>query len=371
MVEGFDYGNARVRAMKAHLFDARYYQELLAKDLDGLIGSLAQSVYKPDVEAALVRFRGVQVVYETVRTHLARTLRRMASFYQGRPRQQVDLLLARWDRRNLLTVLRSQALSPLRRPEEPTALLVPAGALDEGTLTELMRQPDLRSTVDLLVTWLPDAAMARSLLDAWPTYAQTGNLAVLEHALNSAYARWLDAQVHCTGPARDDQRWLRQVLCAEVEQANLLISLRLRQARLTGQHGWEAVVEGEASETPFLPCGRLAPGLLAAIVACEAAADVVALLARVPGLSLWQPALAEWQETGDLLALERQLERVLTRQAMNLFVVGDPLSIAVPIAFAWAKENEARNLRLLAQGLAHQMAPAEIRETLFLWPVSS
>ncbi|MCS6843090.1 MAG: V-type ATPase subunit [Caldilineales bacterium] len=371
MSDDFGYGNARLRAMKAHLFDARHYQELLAKDLDGLIGSLAQTVYKPDVDAALVRFRGVQVVYEAVRTHLARTLRRVAGFYQGRPRQQVDLLLARWDRRNLLTVLRSQALPPLRRPEEPTALLVPAGALDEAALAELLRQPDLRSTVDLLVSWLPDAAMAHSLLDAWPTYAQTGNLAVLEHALNSAYARWLDAQVQCAQPIGDGQGWLRRVLCAEIEQANLLISLRLRQARLVGQHGWEAAVQGETDETPFLPCGRIKPGLLADIVSCETAAEVVGLLARVPGLSAWQPALAEWQETDDLLALERNLERALTRQAIDLFVVGDPLSVAVPIAFVWAKENEARNLRLLAQGLAHQMPPDEIRQTLFLWPASS
>lgn len=377
MAENFDYGNARLRAMKAELFDERDYQELLAKDLDGLIASLAQTVYKVDIEAALMRARGRRCVQEAVRTHLARTLRKVASFYSGHPAQQIALLLARWDRRNLLTVLRAQAVpAPLRRDEDVLTLLVPAGRLDETDLTQLARQPDLHATVDLLAGWnIPDAETARTIRAAWPAYERSGDLAVLENAVNRAYALWLqhnvrwDKRVAPRAVAGNDL--LRWVLCAEMDHLNLLIALRLREARQVGHHDWTSPSAGGApgfqalEEGPFLPAGGLPFDLLTRLAAATRE-DALQALHTLPGAAYWQDALHAWQASGDLPALERDLEDQLTRAAISLFTRGDPLSIAVPIAFIWALENEGRNLRILAQGLAQQLDRAIMRDLLFV-----
>lgn len=371
MAKDFDYGNARVRAMKARLFDAHDYQELLAKDLDGLIASLAQTGYKPDVEAALVRYGGLALLHEALRMNLARTLRQVASFYEGPPRQQIDLLLARWDRRNLLTLVRAQAASaPLRRTEDVLTLLVPAGALDAADLAELARQPELRAMIDLMVSWkIPDAETGRILAASWTAYERSDDLSVLETSINRAYVQWLDRHVQCSGtdgvaPAHRPERnhdVLASVLCAEIEQLNLLIALRLREAHLIG-----GPLRMDQVSDRFLPAGNLKPRVLVDAVTAKERQDVIALLAAMPGISSWRGPLEAWQESGDLAALERDLEDELTRQAAGLFVKGDPLGIAVPLAFTYAKENEIRNLRILGQGLAHQVEPAEIRELLLV-----
>jgi vacuolar-type H+-ATPase subunit C/Vma6 len=50
-----------------------------------------------------------------------------------------------------------------------------------------------------------------------------------------------------------------------------------------------------------------------------------------------------------------------------LFVGGDPLAIDVPIAFAAAKQAEARNLRLLGEAAARGIDPEIVRREL-VWP---
>jgi V/A-type H+-transporting ATPase subunit C len=380
MSSAFDYGNARLRARKGRLFDQRDYQELLAKDLEGLITSLAQTDYKQDVEAALVRFRGLRCVQEALRTNLARTLRQAAGFYEGQARQQVDLLMTRWDRRNLLALMRAHAApASVRQAADVTFLLVPAGRLDETDLAQLAAQPGLRAMLDLLVVWgIPDATTARSLLQAWPGYESSGNLTVLEGALSRAYGHWLQQWIACADLAHPprmvaDNGWLRWFLCKEQDLTNLMVALRLREARLWGR---PISHEGDRHGTPgtgyivdqSLPGGALSLSLLQEIVDMDRREDVMHRTSRAPGMSPWQPALETWSEDGDLPALETALEETLTREAVALFTRGDPLSIAVPVAYVAAKENEVRNLRLLGQGLAYQLDVASIRDRmLVLW----
>ncbi|MGH2780090.1 MAG: hypothetical protein ACRDLA_01495, partial [Thermoleophilaceae bacterium] len=53
--------------------------------------------------------------------------------------------------------------------------------------------------------------------------------------------------------------------------------------------------------------------------------------------------------------------------AAALFRMGDPLTLDVPIAFAAAKQSEARNLRLLGEASARGIHPEVVRREL-LWP---
>ena len=55
-MSGFDYGNARLRAMWSRLFDRRSYQELISTgSLDGLLGGLAHTTYEQYVSASVAR----------------------------------------------------------------------------------------------------------------------------------------------------------------------------------------------------------------------------------------------------------------------------------------------------------------------------
>ena len=70
----FGYGNARLRARKAGLLGRAEYEALIGKNVDAALGSLSETPYGPEVEAALTRHHGAQRLHEAVRHHLARVL---------------------------------------------------------------------------------------------------------------------------------------------------------------------------------------------------------------------------------------------------------------------------------------------------------
>jgi hypothetical protein len=149
--QGYGYGNARLRARRSRLLTEADYSALLARaHIEDVITALTETPYKDDIEAALLRVRGVGCVFEAVRTNLTRTLHEVREFFAGEPRLLVDLLLRRWDRHNLLTILRGQSREV--PAEEVWSAIVPVGQLDEVVLRELARQPGLRAVIDLLTT---------------------------------------------------------------------------------------------------------------------------------------------------------------------------------------------------------------------------
>lgn len=82
-------------------------------------------------------------------------------------------------------------------------------------------------------------------------------------------------------------------------------------------------------------------------------------------LAQQRAALATFGDAGQPLA--RELERgAEDRSALPPFACEDPLGIAVPIAFVAATEAEARNLRLIGEGLSYGADPDRLAERLLL-----
>ncbi|HEX6230572.1 MAG TPA: V-type ATPase subunit [Actinomycetota bacterium] len=348
---GYDYGNARVRARRAELFDAATYERLLGRDVDWLLAALADTPYRPDVEAALPRYRGLSALHRALSANLVRELRAVAGFYGGRPREGIELLLSDWDVHNVLTIVR--ALARRRPSEEILPLLVPAGALDEVAAGELARQPGLRPAIELMATWaVPTPGVARAALGALPAFEQTGELEALEGAVIRAHARAARRTVEREG-------WMSEALGhflrERVDRRNVLVALRAREARLRGEPPW-------GPEDPYLPGGRGAEASLAALAGTDERQDVAVTLARLDPPAGWREPFERWAEHGELTRLERDLERAAVRRAVSMLWSGDPLGIDVPIAYVVAKENEVRNLRLLGYGADRGLSIDALRE---------
>ena len=144
----FVYGNTRLRARKAQLLTEAAYDALLDRDVSGVQEALTQTAYRPELEAALARTGGERALERSVRDHLARVLGEMRSFYRGRARELVDVLLARFDLQNLLTLLRGQARA--QPAELILEAIVPLGPLADGAAEEIARREDVTAAVDLL-----------------------------------------------------------------------------------------------------------------------------------------------------------------------------------------------------------------------------
>jgi vacuolar-type H+-ATPase subunit C/Vma6 len=209
----------------------------------------------------------------------------------------------------------------------------------------------------MMVWSIPSPGTAGRVLAVWPEYEATGDPSVIERALNHAYADHLHSSL--AGGPHDD---LSRILRIEIDQINVLSALRLRRARLEQEPGWDA----EDPLTHYLPAGRISVDVVEAARAADeasAAAEALGGALLPPG---WEAALGAWAVDEDLVRLSVSLEAATTRAAVGLFAGGDPLGVGIPVAFAWAKENEARNLRLVGRGLVHAIPPDVIEEELMV-----
>ncbi|NIP81562.1 MAG: hypothetical protein GWM90_21045, partial [Gemmatimonadetes bacterium] len=181
---GYEYGNARVRAMRSRLLTARQLEDLYdTGSLDRMLGRLGDTAFAPDVEVAVSRASGLRRLDTALRQNLSRTLTSMAGFYDGEPGERVRLLLDRRIREDLRTLVR---LPDTPGGADVEALLVPIGPLDAGALSELVALPDVRSRVERAVAWdLPSPRAARRLRQALPGYERTGDPALLEAAVDA------------------------------------------------------------------------------------------------------------------------------------------------------------------------------------------
>ena len=355
----FAYGNTRLRARKAQLLAAAEYESLLGRDVDSIIEFLAGTAYRSEIEAALTGSGGKPALHLALGRHLARSLGDLRAFYEEPAGELVDLLLSRFDLQNLLALLRGLARG--RSPEQVLADIVPLGALGGAAAQEIARQHELARAVDLLVTWrLPDPAGARALADAWPEYERTEDLAALEHVLASRHARSLDDGLRAAGRSADT---LRELVAREHDAVNVLVVLRLRFA----------LQLDELSDLPpaprlgrFLAGGSIADDALENALRQPTRVEAVTKLVEAARRADWRAPLQRIASGGDLPTLQRELEVSRVHWAVRLFVRGNPLSFDVPIAFTAAQENEVRNLRLAAEGVAGGVPAAALRAQLIV-----
>lgn len=361
MPQNYGYGNARLRAMRSRLLTEADYSDLLAKtSIKEVITALTETPYKEDVETALVRAVGVRCVFEALRANLTRTLRQVREFFEGEPRILVDVLLRRWDRHNLLTILRGQSQEV--PPETVLSAIVPVGQLDEVSLREIARQPGLWAAIDLMTTWrLPYADVLRGV------QARTGtapDLDQFEMALNRFHYVSLRETL---GRGNGNRAIVAEHLQAEIDLVNISTALRL--ARLPGI---VALVRQRYNATDVGPLlieagGHLRTGWLAYLVS-----EAGGLEGAVRGLSdtCYRPALEAGLKRyqsgeGNFGVLERELERWQAERTAAMFT-RDPLSIAIPIGYLGCKEVEVANLRLIAQAVALDMKREQVRRDLII-----
>jgi vacuolar-type H+-ATPase subunit C/Vma6 len=350
----FGYGNTRLHARRAALLDAVDYEQLLGEDVDALLAGLERTPYAPDIE--LVRDQtGLRRLHEAIRAHLGRSLEEMRRFYADRARKLVDLMLSRFDVENVVLVVRARAGT--RRPaDEALGSLVPVGWLAEPLASEILRGPELAQAVEPAIRRTAGTEQTGALRAALAEYERTGNLAALEHSLLAAHAAHVTAALTSAGP---DARTLLRFVRRAIDERNLLVALRVRDARASG-----AALD-LVPERALLPGGSVPLARFAAAVRAPAPAPVISSLPRSAG-SGWQPSLERWSRSGDLAALERALERRRLADAAALFRTGDPLTLDVPIAFTAAKRTEARNLRLLGEASMRGIHPEVVRRELLM-----
>lgn len=353
----FDYGNARLHAMKSRLLTRRALEGLAeAGSVQGLITALTNTAYREAVEAALVRLTGMACLAEALRTDLVATVGKVRAFFSGRAGELAGIVLRRYDLHNVKTVLRG--LAQHAPASDILASTLPVGDLRPADLAQLAGAANFRAAIDLLATWR--APLARPLLEL-RAHRPGAEVPELELALD----RWhMRAALQVARAADEDGRPLLEALTLEADAANILTALRLigvpdRAAVLRQRFGVDDVT------LLFIGPGRAPFAPLAEAAHQPSVAHAVNVLAETPYGPLLAGAMESYSATGRLSVFERALARRQLEHAAGL-IARDPLGIGVLVGYVALKTNEVANLRLIAHGLMLGEKPDQIRAELML-----
>jgi V/A-type H+/Na+-transporting ATPase subunit C len=346
-----DYGyiNARMRGMKSRLLSHRALDDLILKpDLESLIADLENSPYREDIIEAKGRSSGILCIEAALRQNFIKTFRKIQDIarQEEEAKQYIAIFLHRWDVQNIKTVLRGKNINA--SAEEILDCLVPAGELDEVTLKELLKQPDVKAVIDLLATW--EIRYAKPLTDSFPEFVKTKDLAILECALDRYY--YADALATVKAPTYNNNL-IRDLLSLEVDVVNARTVLRMVRDRVDPADAQRYLIGG-GTEFDEKKLRRFLSLPMIADVVKALAAKQYRFLADVPESAV---------RTQKISVIEKELERFLIKKGVGTFLL-DPLSVASVIGYFWAKYNEITNIRIISRCKTADFPVENLKEEL-------
>jgi V/A-type H+-transporting ATPase subunit C len=344
------YANARLRGMRSHILPGAMYPDLLeAANVTSIIKELSDTTYGPDLEANVVRGRTADVVDDALRDNMVRAYRKVIGFVHPFARTQLSALLGRWDVFNLKTVLRG-AHSHVGLDQMKSSFF-PAGYLSQDALEAHARFDEVRAVIDTMATWgLP---YANPLRDAYPEYSRTGELSILELAVDRQYADWASERL---ASVESESDIAKRIFGMQIDTANLVTIFRLLKADF----------DAKKAAAYFLPGGRVIRNdLYMELAQLSDVDEVLDRLKGTPYTAALDSAALRYLETGSISVFERALEEQLMRKAL-MAGAKDPHGVGVAIAYLYSKQNEITNLRIIVRGKAVGMPPERLKEELIL-----
>jgi vacuolar-type H+-ATPase subunit C/Vma6 len=356
-MSGYDYGNARLRAMKSRLL-TRQDLEALADtgSMNGLIAALTRTPYQKPLEAALARTSGMNSIASAIREELVESLGKIKSFYDDEAGEMAAIVLRTYDIHNLKAILRG--LSRNARPSDIMATLLPVGELKFAVLEELVRALELRTAIDRLVSL--NSRFARPLLELRSLYPGADT-----NRMELALEKWSHQEALATLERENlAESILAKAIRIEADLANL--STVLRFAHMPGERKLVREWLGEEDLRQML----IGPGTLPFDLLVQAGMqdNLDAAVESLAGTSYEVPlrtGLKGYALSGRLSDLERQLRRFQLAWAARQ-IIADPLGIGMVIGYCALKANEVSNLRWIVQGIQIGLGARDIRANLEL-----
>jgi len=344
----YDYVNARIKGMKSRLLAPPVFETLILKpDVESIIAELENTPYKLEIEKATVQYSGIKCIEVALRKDFTNAFRKILGFMkEDTAEKYIKILLSRWDIQNIKTILRGKNIH--MTSGEIVECLVPAGQLDDATLIELIRQPDVKAVIDLLATWRIE--YAKPLTRNFKEYSEKRDLSILEYAIDKFY---YENALEKLGEDSYDDRIILDMIRTEIDVTNIKNVLKLIRDK----------IEIEEAEGLLINDGaKLNKERLLAMIRTGTLEGAIKVLDATPYKFLSELP-ADVFRTEKISVFEKELEKYLIKRGISR-VLGDPLSIAVAVGYVWAKYNEITNIRIIARCKTADITEKEIREEL-------
>ena len=344
----YDYVNARIKGMKSRLLAPSVFESLILKpDVESIIAELENTPYREEIEKATVKYSGITCIEVALRKNFTNAFRKIFNMVKGESAEMyIKILLSRWDVQNIKTILRGKNIH--MTSAEIVECLVPAGQLDDTTLIELIKQPDVKAVIDLLATW--GIEYTKPLTRNFKEYSEKRDLSILEYALDKFY---YENALEKLGKDSYDDRIILDIITTEIDVTNIKNVLKMIRDK----------IEIEEAET-FLIKGGITLNIekLLSMMRSGTLEGAIKVLDATPFRFLSELP-ADVFRTEKISVFEKELEKYLIKRGISRFL-GDPLSIAVAVGYVSAKYNEITNIRIIARCKTADITEKEIREEL-------
>lgn len=351
----YDYGNARLRAMKSRLLSPEQFLHLAeTENIDLLLSDLSNTPYQRSAEVAIVRAFGFERITRLLQHHLVETAAKIRRFYTGTSAELISVLLTRYDIHNLKAILRG--LSQHVPPAQIMAALLPIGDLKHSNLTQLVATERPRIAIDLLASMRFMIAVPLVKLRSQRPNATVSEMELCLEQWYFQYAADKIENLHQQDSA------LAQALLVDADLINLLTTLRFVHIPHERQRLMEQLQISQLSQL-FVRAGKLSHQTLEDLAQSDGMQAAVDRLRPTLYGEALSDSLNRYFKTKLLSEFERGLQRYRT-WTLSRHIIKDPLGIGVPLGYLVLKENEIRNLRAIAWGIALGHNPNSIKADL-------
>lgn len=352
---GYEYSNARLRAMKSRLLTTRDYHMLAGSGtLERLLTALTRTPYAESIEATLVRGGELVAINAAFSHNLLATVSKIRRFFAESERQIVTTALRIYDVHNIKAILRGVENNV--PPSEIRATHLPIGDLSDNILAELAIAPDSRAVIDLMASLrLPYARPLLSLRADHPN----AEIPEFELALDRWYFEHAFAELDSK---RNGAAGLRTALELEADLINLLTVLRLAHTPsdipLTLKR-----FQADSVEALFVGPGRISYAGLVQAAGQPSLEAAVHHLRDTPYGNALASGLDAYYHSQRLSDFERHLLHYRLNWRAGL-IRQDPLGIGVLLGYLALKINEIGNLRWVTYGINSGLSSTKLMAEL-------
>ena len=324
----YSYTSARVKAKKSKLLKEEDYNKMLMMSVPEISHYISDAGYSKEMADLGNRYEGLSLVEYATYANMAKAFRSILNSSTGALSRMVNAYLTKWDFENLKTIMRGKKYGlPIEEIRED---LVPAGNLSMDDLDKML---SLTTIEDILAAFskkihivVPD--------DVISSYKTNGILGSIEDVLVKEYYKNLLASISSSDrPTQIFRTYIKT--CIDLK--NVETVLKFKADGITG----DVVVEY------WIPGGTEVEEKVMAQLA--AAQDIQAAVNEMQQLRMYseiKDSLSQDSTILDVVGVINKYRVELANKVGHMY----PLSVIPVVDYMIHKENEVRNIRMIAHG---------------------
>ena len=324
----YSYTSARVKAKKSKLLKEEDYNKMLMMSVPEISHYISDAGYSKEMADLGNRYEGLSLGEYATYANMAKAFRSILNSSTGALSRMVNAYLTKWDFENLKTIMRGKKYGlPIEEIRED---LVPGGNLSMDDLDKML---SLTTIEDILAAFskkihivVPD--------DVISSYKTNGILGSIEDVLVKEYYKNLLASISSSDrPTQIFRTYIKT--CIDLK--NVETVLKFKADGITG----DVVVEY------WIPGGTEVDEKVMSQLA--AAQDIQAAVNEMQQLRMYseiKDSLSQDSTILDVVGVINKYRVELANKVGHMY----PLSVIPVVDYMIHKENEVRNIRMIAHG---------------------